>query len=86
MLTFALWSKASSVPSGGLYRLQVQFYNDTTLLTTKTKSFAAGTHTFQRVASTYTAPGPYTKVVFQTTFQETSGTAWFDTANLNWEP
>jgi hypothetical protein len=84
--TFALWSKASAVPAGAVYRLQVLFYNGTTLKATKTMNFAVGTHGFQKVSGTFTATSAYTKVIFKIIFKAASGTAWFDTSSLKWAP
>ena len=84
--TFSLWSKGSNVPGAAMYRLQVQFYNGTTLLSTQTMSFTTGTHGFQKVSGTFTAPGSYTKVVYKIIFKASHGTAWFDAGALRWAP
>jgi hypothetical protein len=84
--TFSLWSKGSSVPAGSLYRLQVKFYNGSTLLSTQTMNFANGTHGFSMKSGTFTASTTYTKVVYKIFFKAASGTAWFDVAGLSWAP
>lgn len=84
--TFSLASKASKIPAGSTYRLDVQYFNGTTLLTTKTLSFSSGTHAFQTVRGSFAASTAYTTIVFKITLQATSGTAWFDTSSLNWAP
>jgi hypothetical protein len=85
-LSFSLWSKANAVPVGSVYRLQVKFYNGSSLIGTKTMNFVPGTHGFQWVKGAFTAPGAYTKVVYTLTFKAASGTAWFDSAVLSWAP
>ena len=84
--TFGLWSKAASVPAGSVYRLQVLFYKNSTLVGTRTMNFAPGTHVFKHVTGTFTAPGAYTKIVYKIIFKAASGTAWFDTGSLSWAP
>jgi hypothetical protein len=86
VFSFSLWSKASVVPAGTLYRVQVKYYDGPALLSTTTKSFTAGTHGFKQVKGAATAPASYTRVVFKITFKAASGTAWFDVANLGWAP
>jgi hypothetical protein len=86
LFTFSLLSKADLVPKGSVYRLKVQFYNGGSLLATKTKSFGVGTHGFRKVGGIYTAPGPYTQVVYSIIFEAASGTAWFDAAVLSGPP
>ena len=82
----SLWSKASGIPTGGVYRLQVRFFRGATLLKTINKNFSIGTHGFRQASAAYTAPGSYTKIVFRIILQEPAGTAWFDTAGINWAP
>jgi hypothetical protein len=84
--TFSLWSKASSVSSAATYQLQVQFLNGSTVISTKTLSFTTGNHAFQKVSGTFTATRAYTKITFTIVFKAASGTAWFDTAALNYAP
>ena len=84
--TFSLWSDASSVPSAATYQLQVQFLNGSTVIKTQTLNFTTGNHTFQKVSGTFTATGVYTKITFTIVFKAASGTAWFDTAALNYAP
>ncbi len=84
--TFSLWSKASSVPAGATYRLTVYLYNGATLIKSQSLNFTKGTHGFMKVAGSFAAPGPYTKLVFKIIYKAASGTVWFDTANLRWAP
>jgi hypothetical protein len=84
--TFALWSDASSVPSGATFQLQVQFFNGSTVISTKTLSFTTGTHAFEKVSGTFTATSAYTKITFTIVFKAASGTVWFDAAALNYAP
>jgi hypothetical protein len=84
--TFSLWSDASSVPSGAIYKLLVQFFNGMTMLTTNTMNFTTGSHGFQKVSGTFTAPSAYTKITFTIVFKASSGSAWFDAAALNYAP
>jgi hypothetical protein len=84
--TFWLWSQASGVPPGSAYRLQVKLYKGSTVKASKTMNFTVGTHGFQKVSGTFTAPTAYTKVVYKIVFQAASGTAWFDSASLKWAP
>jgi len=83
---FGLWSKATSVPTGSTYRLQMRVYSGATLLATKTANFTVGTHGFQQKIIRYTAPGAYDKIVIKIVFTASSGTAWFDVAFLGWAP
>ncbi len=86
VFTFSLWNRTASIPAGSVNRLQVIFYNGGSVISTQTLNFTTGTHTFKTVGRTFTAPGPYTKIVFKTILRASSGNAWFDTAILNWAP
>ncbi len=77
-----------SAPNSPLPKASVPvlFYNDTNQAVTKAKDFAVGTYAFQNLNGSFTASSAYTKVIFVITFKAASGTAWFDTASLNWAP
>ncbi len=70
------------VPLGGQYKLIVSFYGNTGLVASKTFLFSSGTHAFQTVGLTYTVPAPYTRILFNFTYQKSGGYAWFDDALL----
>ena len=84
--SFGLLSKAAKVPAAATYRLTVAFYHGATLIGTQTLNFTKGTHTFTKVSGVFTAPGPYTKLVFKITYKAASGAVWFDPASLTWAP
>lgn len=76
----SLSSRASNVPTLGLYQMTVTFHNGFTLIGSKTLNFTNGTHYFQTLSYYYTAPSAYTRITFNFTYQKTSGIAWFDNA------
>ncbi|MFZ5855463.1 MAG: choice-of-anchor D domain-containing protein [Chloroflexota bacterium] len=76
----SLSSRASNVPTVGLYQMTVTFHNGFTLIGSKTLNFTNGTHYFQTLSYYYTAPSAYTRITFNFTYQKTSGIAWFDNA------
>lgn len=78
----SLSSRASKVPVDGLYILTVQFRNRLVIVGSKTLTFTNGTHNFQTRSVYYTAPAAYTNIIFQFTYQKTSGLVWFDDAAL----
>jgi CSLREA domain-containing protein len=76
-------SRASKVPVGGQYSVQVTFWKKTAgTIGSTTLTFASGTHDFQTLGVYYTVPAKYDRIFFNFTFQKTSGTAWFDNAVL----
>lgn len=81
-----IWNKSSAVPGSATYHVQVKFYNGSTIFSIKTLNMHKGTHDFERVNGTFTAPGAYTKVLFKVVFNSPSGSAWLDTASLKWAP
>jgi CSLREA domain-containing protein len=78
----SLSSRAYQVPAGGQYQLLVSFYNGGGLVETKSLLFSNGTHGFQSMSMTYTAPKAYTRILFNFTYQKIGGRAWFDDALL----
>lgn len=80
---FRLSSKAKDVPPGGQYKVEVQFWNMyNQVVGKKVINFTTGTHEFETVSGIITARAQYSWVVFRFTYQNPSGTAWFDSAAL----
>jgi hypothetical protein len=52
------------------------------IIGSKSINFTNGTHGFETVTGMITAHGQFTWIVFRFTFQKTSGTAWFDNAQV----
>ncbi len=78
----SLSSRAVKVPIYGQYKLIVSFYGTSGLIETKTYNFSSGTHAFQTIGVNYVVPAAYNRILFNFTFQKTSGYAWFDDAML----
>ena len=84
---FSLWNKAAAVPAAApVDRVRIQVFNGATLVTTKTLSFAKGTHGFTKSMLAFTMTTAYTKLVVMIEYKAASGTAWFDDATLLWAP
>jgi hypothetical protein len=78
-----LSSRADSVPAGGLYKVEVFFYNNLNVVVgSQALNFSIGTHDWETLSTTYTVPAAYYRVAFRFTYQNTAGTAWFDNAFL----
>ncbi len=82
--TFALsaWSKAKSIPTLGVYAVQVSFLSGTTVVGTTTASFANGIHDWQKISKTFTAPADFTSIRYMLIFRKASGSALFDSVSL----
>ena len=78
----SLWSKAQGVPAGGLYAVRVQFMKGKISVGSVTVKFKNGTHNWQEVTNTFTAPAAYTSIRFLIIYEKTGGVAWFDGASL----
>lgn len=78
----SLSSRSVKVPIYGQYKLIVSFYSPTGLIETKTYNFQSGTHAFQTIGVNYVVPAAYNRILFNFTFQNSSGYAWFDDAML----
>jgi hypothetical protein len=80
---FSFWAKGKSIPTAGLCRAQVLFYNGTTLNPVKkTINCTNGSSVFTQKSLAFNAPGDYTKIVVKFTYSKASGTAWFDAVSL----
>jgi len=83
LFSFGLSSRTQNIPSDGTYKVEVMFYNNNNdLLYSKMLSFNTGTHDFQMANTSFTLPVNYSKITYQITLQESTGTAWFDDAFL----
>ncbi len=81
--TFSFWVKGSAIPTAGVCRAQILFYNGATLNPTKkTVNCGNGTYGFKQKLLSFTAPGPYTKIVVRFTYSKASGRVWFDWVSL----
>jgi beta-glucanase (GH16 family) len=80
--TLSAWSKALRIPTAGTYAVRVVFMNGSTPVGTVTANFAPGTHDWQEVTKTFTAPAAYTSVRYMIVFKKNGGTAWFDGLSL----
>ncbi len=82
--TFSFWVKGSSIPTAGVCRAQILFYNGATLNPTrKTVNCGNGTYaSFKQKLLSFTAPGDYTKIVIRFTYSKASGRVWFDGVSL----
>lgn len=78
----SLSSRAHNVPIAGQYKLVVSFYKVYGWVGSVTLLFGSGTHAYQTVSTTYAAPAGYDRIVFNFSFQKSTGTAWFDDAML----
>jgi CSLREA domain-containing protein len=80
---FRLSSLASSVPLGGLYKVDLVFLNTSNRpLGTFSLLFSTGTHDWEHLQAIVAAPANYYTMSFRIYFQKTSGDAWFDNAVL----
>ncbi len=83
LFSFGVSSRTQNIPSDGTYKAEVMFYNNNNnLLYSKTLSFNTGSHDFQMANTSFILPVNYSKIVYQITLQESTGTAWFDDAFL----
>jgi len=81
--TFSYWVKGSAIPTAGVCRAQILFYNGATLNPTKkTVNCGNGTYTFKQKDLSFTAPGDYTKIIVRFTYSKASGRVWFDAVSL----
>jgi hypothetical protein len=85
--TFGLSSAANIVPAGGLYKVEASLFNRfNRVMYTQILTFADGSHDWQTLNDTFTAPSAFTKIRYRFYFQKTSGWAWFDDAFLIQQP
>jgi len=81
--TFSFWAKGSSIPTAGVCRAQILFYNGAILNPIKkTVNCANRTYAFKQKLLSFTAPGDYTKIVIRFTYSKASGRVWFDAVSL----
>ena len=79
--SFGMYSAANN--GGGTYRVELLFYNNfNKLLGSNYLDFNAGTHDFELVNGSATAPVNYNKIIFRFVYQNPTGRAWFDDAFL----
>jgi hypothetical protein len=82
--TFSFWVKGKSIPTAGVCRAQILFYNGATLNPIKpTINCVKGTYGFNQKLLAFTAPGDYTKIVIRITYNKASGQVWFDGVSLD---
>ncbi len=80
---FSLSGRGQSIPTtAGLVQAQVQLFNGTTLVLTKTIVFPNGSYGFTRKVLGFTAPAAYTKILIKLTYSKASGAIWFDALSL----
>src|SRR5215213_3203508 len=83
LFSFGVSSRTQNIPSNGTYKAEVMFYNNNNnLLYSQMLSFNTGSHGFQMANTSFILPVNYSKIVYQITLQESTGTAWFDDAFL----
>jgi hypothetical protein len=81
--SFGLSGRTENIPSDGTYKVEVMFYNNNNnLLYSQMLRFNTGTHNFEMANTSFNSPVNYSKIVYQITLQESTGTAWFDDAFL----
>jgi hypothetical protein len=82
--TFSFWVKGKSIPTSGVCRAQILFYNGATLNPVKpTINCVKGTYGFNQKSLAFTAPGDYTKIIIRFTYTKASGQVWFDAVSLS---
>jgi CSLREA domain-containing protein len=81
-LAFSFWVRGSNIPTSGVCRGSVIFYNSTIVVGTKAVNCPTGTFAFAMKTLSVTAPATYTSVVVKFTYSKSSGTVWFDLASL----
>jgi len=80
---FSFWVKGRFIPTAGVCRAQILFYNGATLNPTrKTVNCGNGTYAFKQKPLSFNAPGDYTKIVVRFTYSKASGWVWFDAVSL----
>ncbi|MBI5944985.1 MAG: S8 family serine peptidase [Chloroflexi bacterium] len=80
-------SKGSNVPDDAdPYRVQIKFFDGTTVMDRRTIVLKPGTYENKRLSIPYTAMANYTRIEYYLTYGKSSGTAWFDLASLQWAP
>lgn len=83
--TFYYWVRGSSVPSSGICRGQVLFYNGNTLVKTITHpalDCGTGTYGYAQKSVLFAVDQPYTKVAIKFTYTKGSGAVWIDKVGL----
>jgi hypothetical protein len=81
--TFGVYTRANLVPLGGLYQIELKFYNLTgAVVSTNILPLSAGTYDFQMYSASMTVPANYRRITYRFVFQKSSGEAWFDDAFL----
>ena len=79
----SLWGKGQGIPTtAGVVQARILLYSGTTLVQTKTITFANGTYGFTQKSITFTAPGAYNKIVIKLIYSKGSGSIWFDGLSL----
>jgi hypothetical protein len=81
--TFSFWVKGVSIPTAGICRAQILFYNNAVLNPVKpTVNCGNGKYGFKQKTKSFPAPGAYTMIVIKFTYNKTSGSVWFDAVSL----
>ena len=80
-------TKGLNIPNNAdAYRVQIKFFNDTTVMDRRTILLKPGTYVDKRLSIPYTALADYNRIEYYLTYGKASGTAWFDLASLQWAP
>lgn len=82
IFTFYFWVRGASIPSSGICRGQVLFYNGTSLVETHTIICNTGTFPFTKKTDQFAVTHPYTKVAIKLMYTKSSGSVWFDAVGL----
>jgi len=79
----SLWVKGQGIPTtSGVVQGQVLLYSGSTLVQTKTITFANGTYGFTQKLMSFAAINAYNKIVIKLTYSKGSGAVWFDALSL----
>jgi len=83
MFIYGLSSAASNVPVSGYYRVEIALFNAfNRVMSTQLLNFTPGSHDWEILHDTFSAPANYNKMRFRFYFQKSGGTGWFDDAFL----
>lgn len=83
--TFQLkvWTRGQNIPTTpGVARVVVKLFNGAVLIQSNVMAFPTGTYGFKQNTITFTAIGPYTKLLVRLMYNKSSGKIWFDGLSL----
>jgi hypothetical protein len=81
--TFGFMVKGKSIPTTGVCRVQVLFYNGSIKVETKTIKCPTGTFSFTDKYLQFTSQAAHNRIVVIITYRNSSGTVWFDELKLS---